>query len=60
MKKTQVYELKVKGVWVKVRARGIAALSRYAKENKIKDWRMVGMMSRREMLASKTLPIIKV
>ena len=56
---TQVYEIKIKITWKKVRATSIKALSDYTKQDSnIKDWRMVGMMSQAETLASKTLEIV--
>ena len=56
---TQVYEIKIKRTWKKVRATSIKALSDYTKQDSnIKDWRMVGMMSQAETLASKTLEIV--
>ena len=58
MKKTQVYEIKQKGRWTKVRASGMKALSDYCKANSIPDWRMVGMMSRAEMADSQNLETV--
>ena len=57
--KTQVYEIKIKRNWKKVRATSMKALSDYTKQNPgIKDWRMVGMMSSSEMIESKNLEVI--
>ena len=57
--KTQVYEIKIKRNWKKVRATSMKALSDYTKQNPIiKDWRMVGMMSSTEMIESKNLEVI--
>jgi len=56
---TQVYEIKIKRNWKKVRATSMKALSDYTKQNpEIKDWRMVGMMSRSEMIESQNLEIV--
>lgn len=58
IKKTQVYEIKKGRNWEKVRATSINALSRWAKENNINDWRMMGMMSISEIIKSKDLIIV--
>lgn len=56
---TQVYEIKIKRNWKKVRATSIKALSDYTKQNnEIKDWRMAGMMSRSEMIESNKLEVV--
>ena len=55
---TKVFEVKVKGKWSKVRATSIMALSNWSKENNVKDWRMVGMMSISETAASQNLIIV--
>ena len=54
---TQVYEIKTgkSKLWQKVRATSMQALSKFAKENDITDWRMVGMQSRAETLENKNL-----
>jgi hypothetical protein len=54
----KVFEIKIGRKWSKVRASSITALSTYCKENNISDWRMVGMMSRAEIEASKTIPVV--
>lgn len=56
---TQVYEIKIKRNWKKVRATSMKALSDYTEKNpQIKDWRMVGMMSRSEMIESQNLEVV--
>ena len=56
---TAIYEIKVgHGVWVKVRATSMPALNNWVNENGIKDWRMVGMMSRSEALENQLLTIV--
>lgn len=56
---TQVYEIKIKRNWIKVRATSMKAISDYLKQNEeVKDWRMVGMMSRIETLESKNLELV--
>jgi len=56
---TQVYEIKIKRNWKKVRATSIKSLSDYTKKNtEIKDWRMVGMMSISEMKESQKLEVV--
>jgi len=55
----QVYEIKVKRNWTKVRATSMKAISDYSKQNEeVKDWRMCGMMSRIETIESKNLQIV--
>ena len=57
--KFQVYEIKIKRSWKKVRATSMKALSDYTKQNtEIKDWRMVGMMSRVEIAESQGLEVV--
>lgn len=53
-----VYDVKIGRKWSKVRASGTQALSKWAKENNVTDWRMVGMRSRQEMLDDESLPIV--
>lgn len=57
---TSIFEIKrtPRAKWVKVRASGMKALSDWAKENNIHDWRTVGMQSRSEMLENQSLPIV--
>lgn len=56
---TQVYEIKIKRNWKKVRATSMKALSDYTKQNtEIKDWRMVGMMSSSEIIESQKLEVV--
>lgn len=56
--KSTVYEIKSKGKWSKVRATSMKALSDWAKENNVSDWRMVGMMSRAELQESQNLEVV--
>ena len=56
--KTQVYEIKINRKWSKVRATGMKSLSDWSKDNNVSDWRMVGMMSRSEILESQNLRIV--
>ena len=56
---TQVYEIKIKRNWIKVRATSMKAISDYSKQKEeVKDWRMAGMMSRSEMIESTNLEIV--
>ena len=55
---TKVFEIKIGRTWKKVRATSIKALSDWSKENNVKDWRMVGMMSRSETLESQSLEVV--
>ena len=56
---TQVYEVKVsRGTWKKVRATGMAALNKWVRERGFLDWRMVGMMSRSEIVESQKLEVV--
>lgn len=56
--KSSVYEVKINRKWSKVRATSMKALSDWAKENNVSDWRMVGMMSITETENSKNLTIV--
>lgn len=56
--KSSVYEIKINRKWSKVRATNMKALSDWAKENNISDWRMVGMMSNAEIKESKLLKVV--
>ncbi len=56
--RTSVYEVKINRKWSKVRASGILALSKWAKENNVADWRMVGMMSISETKDSQSLKVV--
>lgn len=53
-----VFEIKKGRKWEQVRATSIMALDTWCEENNIKDWRMVGMMSRAEQLASENLDVV--
>ena len=55
---TKVFEIKVNGKQSRVRATSMMALSNWSKENEVKDWRMVGMMSISETAASQNLTIV--
>ena len=55
---TKVFEIKINKTWKKVRATSISALSNWAKENNVKDWRMVGMISRAETIESQVLEVV--
>ena len=54
----QVFEIKIGRKYTKVRATSMSAVNTYCKENNIADWRMVGMMSRAEIEASKALTVV--
>jgi predicted ATP-grasp superfamily ATP-dependent carboligase len=56
--KSCVYEIKINRKWSKVRATSIKALSDWAKENNVSDWRMVGMMSISETKESQSLKVV--
>lgn len=56
--KSSVYEIKINRKWSKVRATSMTALSNWAKENNVSDWRMVGMMSMVEIKESQILKIV--
>jgi hypothetical protein len=55
---TKVFEIKIGKTWKKVRATSMKALSDWTKENNVKDWRMVGMMSRIETIESQALEVV--
>lgn len=54
----KTFEIKIGRSWERVRATSIKALSDWSKENGVKDWRMVGMMSRSEMESAKNLKVV--
>lgn len=56
--KSNVYEIKINRKWSKVRATSMIALSNWAKENNVSDWRMVGMMSISETKESQLLKVV--
>lgn len=56
--KSSVYEIKINRKWSKVRATNMKALSEWAKQNNVSDWRMVGMMSTSEIIESQKLQIV--
>jgi len=56
--KTQIYQIKKDRKWETVRATSMKAISNYCKDNYYSDWRMVGMMSRTEMISNKDLKIV--
>ena len=58
MKKTAVFEIKIGRKWEMVRATSIKSLHNWCKEKNIKDWRMVGMMSRIELEESQKLRVV--
>lgn len=55
---TKVFEIKIGRNWEKVRATSMMALNNWGKENGVKDWRMVGMMSRVETIESQKLRVV--
>ena len=55
---TKVFEIKIGRNWEKVRATSMKALNDWGKENGVKDWRMVGMMSRLETIESQKLKVV--
>ena len=55
---TKVFEVKIGRSWEKVRATSMKALNDWGKENGVKDWRMVGMMSRSEIEEIKSLKVV--
>jgi hypothetical protein len=55
---TTVFEIKKGRTWSKVRATSMTTLNQYCKENGFTDWRMVGMMSRSEMIESQSLTVV--
>ena len=56
--KSSVYEIKINRKWSKVRATNMKALSDWAKQNNVSDWRMVGMMSTSEIIESQKLQVV--
>ena len=54
----KVFEIKIGRTWKRVRATSIKSLSDWSKENNVKDWRMVGMISRLEIKESQNLKIV--
>ena len=58
--KTQVYEIKKGNYWEMVRATSMKAINDFCKDNNdVTDWRLCGMMSRRDLQLSKNLIIVK-
>ena len=58
--KTKVFEVKINNRWEKVRATSWKAINEYVNnEPKATDWRMVGMMSRIEMIEIQYLKVVK-
>ena len=55
--KSSVYEVKINRKWSRVRATSMKALSDWAKNNNVTDWRMVGMMSISETKESQGLKV---
>lgn len=56
--RTNIYEIKIGRTWTKVRATNMRALSDWADKNNVSDWRVAGMMSRKELEESQTLKIV--
>lgn len=56
--KTSVYEIKINRKWLKVRATTMQNLSKWANDNNVSDWRMVGMMSISETKESQLLKVV--
>lgn len=56
--KSNVYEVKQNGKWSKARATSMIALSNWAKQNSVSDFRSVGMMSRAEIAESQSLNVV--
>ena len=56
--KSNVYEIRSKGKWSRVRATSMIALISWCKENSIEDFRTVGMMSIFETKESRTLNVV--
>lgn len=54
----KIFEIKIGRKWEKVQSESIKSLSEYCKNNNVKDWRMVGMQSRDEMLGNRFLKIV--
>jgi hypothetical protein len=55
---TKRFEVKIAGTWKQVRATSISALSAWAKENGVSNWRMLGMASRAEIDQSLTWDVV--
>jgi hypothetical protein len=55
---TKRFEVKIGRNWKQVRATSMAALSTWAKENGVSDWRMLGMASRSEIEQSLTWEVV--
>lgn len=55
---TKVFEIKIGRNWEKVRATSMMALNNWGKENGVKDWRMVGMMSSVEIIENQNLRVV--
>ena len=53
-----LFEIKIGRNWERVRATSMMALNNWGKENGVKDWRMVGMISRIEIIESKKLRVV--
>ncbi len=49
------FKVKIDKKWVMVQAEGMVAINAYCKDQGYADWKMVGMMSRGEMLKAKKL-----
>ena len=54
----KIFEIKIGRKWEKVQSESINSLSDYCKNNNIKNWRMVGMQSRDEMIGNRFLRIV--
>lgn len=54
----KIFEIKIGRKWEKVQSESINSLSEYCKINNVKDWRMIGMQSRDEMLGNRFLRIV--
>ena len=54
----KIFETKIGRKWEKVQSESIKSLSEYCKNNNLKDWRMVGMQSRDEILGNRFLRIV--
>jgi hypothetical protein len=55
---TKRFEVKIGRNWKQVRATSMAALSAWAKDNGVSDWRMLGMASRYEIEQSLTWEVV--
>jgi hypothetical protein len=55
---TKRFEVKIGRNWKQVRATSMSALSTWAKENGVSDWRMLGMASRSEIEQSLTWEVV--